>query len=358
MNRTSALLAAWVMMIACVGSCPVRAVDSESWTTLFNGVDLRGWKIVHAGQPAPVEVEDGVLVLRQLRNTAEHTFLTSRKKYGDFILELDLKDDPRFNTGILLRCADAPAAAKVRLNGYQVKIDPTKRAWTGGIFDDYGADWKWLFDLKDDGRARGAFKLGEWSHFRIECFGSTIKVWVNGIPTCHLIDDKYAAPGYIAFKIHAIGDNPMAGQHALRLKNIRIITDEPLSYTQNMDCLPRRAAPVPEDDDGGLILPDGFRATIVADNLVTNGNKLRFLTVGPKGDIYAMTRKQGILALSDTDADGKADVIKEFGKGGGTCIAQRGDWLYCSSASSVYRYKITPGQLVPKDAPELIAKST
>ena len=159
--------------------------------SLFNGQDLTGWKIVALTNPAPAVVEDGAMVLRQRINTIEHTFVASEREYDDFILELDLKDDPGFNSGILLRCVEAPADAKVRLNGYQVKIDNTPRAWTGGIFDDFGDSWTWLHDLADNERGRAAFKLGEWAHFRIECIGPTIKVWVNGVPTCHLVDEKY-----------------------------------------------------------------------------------------------------------------------------------------------------------------------
>jgi putative heme-binding domain-containing protein len=214
--------------------------DDQPWETLFNGTDYSGWKIVAHSDPAPAIVEEGAMVLRQRTNTVEHTFVTSEKKYGDFILELDLKDDPGFNSGILLRCQDAAADAAVRLNGYQVKIDNTKRSWTGGIFDDFGNSWRWLFDLKDDARARDAFKLGEWSHFRIECIGSTIKVWVNDVPTCHLIDEKYGE-GYIAMKIHSLGNNPKATEHAIRLKNIRILADHPERFVKPMELEARRA---------------------------------------------------------------------------------------------------------------------
>ncbi|MEO7698763.1 MAG: family 16 glycoside hydrolase, partial [Opitutus sp.] len=332
-------------------------VDEAPWISLFNGQDFTGWKIVSRSDPAPAVIEDGAMVLRQRLNTVEHTFVTSRQKYEDFILELDLKDDPGFNSGILLRCADAPAGAKVRLNGYQVKIDNTARAWTGGVFDDFGGDWKWLFDLKDNPRGRAAFKLGEWSHFRIECLGPVIKIWVNGVPTCHLRDEKYHA-GYLAFKIHSVGNNPKSVENVIRFKNIRIITDHPERYAQSMDLASRSAAPVPEADDGGISLPDGFRATIVADNLMAGrkGDTLRFLAVAPNGDLYANSRKGGLFALRDTDGDGRADLIKEFGTGGGTGVAVRKDWLYYSSASAVYRSKLTPGELVPSGEPELIAR--
>ncbi len=336
------------------------AADGAPWITLDNGRDLTGWKIVGPTNLAPVAVEDGAFVLRQRPKTAEHTFLTSEKTYGDFILELDLKDDPTFNTGILLRCADAPTAASVRLNGYQVKIDPsTTRAWTGGIFDDFGADWKWLYDLKADARARAAFKLGEWAHFRIECLGNSIKVWVNGVPTTHLIDDKYSA-GYLAFKIHSIGADPKAGETAVRLKNIRIITDHPERFQKPIDLPARRAFIGADDNDGDLFLPEGFRATIVADNLMADrkGDTLRFLAIDhkPNSDLYAISRRGGLFALRDADGDGHAEIIKEFGSGGGTGIAIRNGYLYYSSASAVYRYKLTPDELVPTGQPERIAQ--
>ncbi|MBW8782920.1 MAG: hypothetical protein JF599_13685, partial [Verrucomicrobia bacterium] len=53
------------------------------------------------------------------------------------------------------------------------------------------------------------------------------------------------------------------------------------------------ALPAPDADDGALNLPPGFRALIVADNLVVGkktGNtpeRLRGLAVAPNGDIYA-----------------------------------------------------------------------
>jgi len=157
----------------------VLSADHALWINLFSGLDYTGWKIVARSDPATAVVEEGAMVLQQRINTIEHTFVTSEKKYRDFILELDLKDDPGFNSGILLRCEDAPAAAATRLNGYQVKIDNSKRSSTGGIFDNFGDSWRWLFDLKDDANARAAFDLGEWSHFRIKCIGSG---WMDRSP--------------------------------------------------------------------------------------------------------------------------------------------------------------------------------
>jgi hypothetical protein len=217
---------------------------SAPWISLFNGRDYTGWKLVGPANLASASIEDGAMVLRQRVNTAEHTFVTSTEKYGDFILELDLRDDPGFNSGILLRAVDASADAKVRLNAYQVKIDNTPRAWTGGVFDDFGDSWRWLHDLADNEAGRAAFKLGEWAHFRIECIGNTVKVWVNGIPTTHLVDEKYRE-GRIAFKIHSLGDKPNDTRNVIRFKNIRIISAQPQRYLQKMDLSASRASETP-----------------------------------------------------------------------------------------------------------------
>jgi glucose/arabinose dehydrogenase len=101
-------------------------------------------------------------------------------------------------------------------------------------------------------------------------------------------------------------------------------------------------------NDGGLHLPPGFRAVVVADNL----GRLRFMAVGPTGDVYVKTRNEGIIALRDTNGDGRADVQKSFGAGGGTGVALRDGWLYHSTNSAVLRYRLAPGELVPGGEPE------
>ena len=156
-------------------------------------------------------------------------------------LWVSFRDDGDFHSGVQLRCISAPADAKIPLHGYLIKIDPTPRAWTGGIFDDFATHVHWMFDLQDDARARNAFKLGEWAHMRVETIGPSLKVWVNGIPTCNLIDYTYTR-GPIALKIHSLGDEPERETIAVYFKNIRIIADYPGHYTQPMD-LSARTAP-------------------------------------------------------------------------------------------------------------------
>ena len=130
----------------------------------------------------------------------------------------------------------------------------------------------------------------------------------------------------------------------------------PLALVLFLAPLTRAALPVPDPDDGAINLPPGFRVLVVADNLLAGRPRdaLRFLTVAPNGDIYVKSTADGIFALRDTNGDGRADEIKIFGKGNGTGIALHDGWLYYSTTTSVYRYKYTPGELVPSGDPKLI----
>jgi glucose/arabinose dehydrogenase/cytochrome c5 len=98
----------------------------------------------------------------------------------------------------------------------------------------------------------------------------------------------------------------------------------------------------PGPDDGGIKLPSGFRALVFADKL----GPLRFLAVAPNGDVYVKA-KDGIIRLRDTKGDGRADDRQTFGSGGGTGIAVRDGWLYHSSNSAVFRYRVPPGDSLP-----------
>lgn len=221
-----------VLMICAISSAQNSSAE-EPWINLFNGKNFDGWKII--GSNGKAWVEDGAFVCHQVSNTPEHTFISTKKKYDDFIFEAEAKIEGNLHTGFLLRSINAKSdTAKVAIYGYQLKIDPSERRWTGGVFDDFGKSWKWFYPLKESEKARSAFQLNEWNHFRVEAIGDSIKVWVNDIPTCNLIHNKYNK-GYIAIKIHGMGENPEMEKVLMRYRNIRIITKNPGKYKKTMD---------------------------------------------------------------------------------------------------------------------------
>ncbi len=114
--------------------------------------------------------------------------------------------------------------------------------------------------------------------------------------------------------------------------------------------------PACEPGNGGITLPPGFCALVA----VTDIGEARHLAVAPNGDIYValMTgrnSKGGAVALHDSKGNGHFDVVEHFGSGSTTGIALRNGYLYLAHPTSIERYKMTPGKLVPEGQPETVA---
>ncbi|MGC9341251.1 MAG: PQQ-dependent sugar dehydrogenase, partial [Bacteroidales bacterium] len=107
--------------------------------------------------------------------------------------------------------------------------------------------------------------------------------------------------------------------------------------------------------DSSLVLPDGFTAYVVAEDL----GRGRHIAVNDNGDIYVSLRRLneggGIAALRDTNNDMRADIVKYFGKYPGTGIGIHKGYLYFGSDDEVMRYKLKPGELIPDLNAEIIA---
>ena len=117
--------------------------------------------------------------------------------------------------------------------------------------------------------------------------------------------------------------------------------------------------PPTDPDNGGLILPQGFGALVVADSV----GPARHLAVNSNGDIYIKLRidtgDNGNMALRDTNGDGKADIFKRFGDYPNdgrfaTEMKIHNEYLYYSSELVVYRQKLDPNKLIPIGKPEVI----
>ena len=200
----------------------------EAFVPLFDGKTLTGWE-QHSGK-AEYRVENGTVVGKTVPDTG-NSFLCTTKKYANFILELEFKVDPSMNSGIQFRSnyytqeTEVEIAGKKkkfpadRVHGYQFEIDPSTRAWTGGVYDEGRRGW--LFDLKNNEAARKAFKQGEWNQVRIECRGSSIKTFLNGVPAADFTDEL-TAEGVIALQVHGIGKKTEAAGKEVMWKNIRI----------------------------------------------------------------------------------------------------------------------------------------
>lgn len=197
--------------------------SDKQWQELIKD-DLSNWEQLNG--TAPFQLTNGEIVGTTVINTG-NSFLCTREKYGDFILEFDTWFDHRINSGVQIRSESRPDYQEGRVHGYQVEMDPSPRAWSGGIYDE--ARRGWLYPLTHNPEGQKALKVGEWNHYRIEAIGNSIRTWINGVPCADLIDGMTDS-GFIGLQVHSIGADTALDGLQVRWKNIRIITDNPSSH--------------------------------------------------------------------------------------------------------------------------------
>ena len=235
-------------------SCNKNEKKTESWNKLFDGNNLTGWHII--GGNAKYEVKNGTIVGTSVLNTV-NTFLCSDKMYDDFILEIEYKVDSDLNSGIQIRSNSIDSYKDGRVHGYQIEIDPSERAWSGGIYDEGRRGW--LYSLNNNPDAQKAFKKNEWNKYRIEATGDTIKTWINDIPAAHLVDDM-TSNGFIGLQVHGIGMDKEKEDSKVVWKNIKIITKNVYKYTRTISLEAKNINNMLTDEeknDGWRMLWDG-----------------------------------------------------------------------------------------------------
>jgi len=203
-----------LIFVASAGLCMAQG----KWVDLFNGRNLSGWKQLNGNAKYAVVNNEivGTTVFGE-----PNSFLVTEKNYGDFILELEFKLDADMNSGIQFRSESKPDYRDGRVHGYQMEIDPSARAWTGGVYDE--ARRGWLYPLEYNLPGKKAYKQRDWNKARIECIGNAIRIWINDTPAAHLIDDL-TTRGFIALQVHSVPKAENSGQQ-VRWRNIRIQTE-------------------------------------------------------------------------------------------------------------------------------------
>jgi hypothetical protein len=216
--KNTLLLSAVIMFASgvqgCIGVQTASAQQEDGWVNLIQGEDLsENW--VQRGGDALYRVEDGQIIGTTVPDTP-NSFLCTKMEYSDFILELEVLVHPEMNSGIQIRSHSRAEYQNGRVHGYQVEIDPSDRAWSGGIYDE--ARRGWLFNLENRPEAQQAFKNGEWNTYRIVARGDTLETWVNGVPVATLADSMDPS-GLIALQVHSTNESePME----IRWRNIRV----------------------------------------------------------------------------------------------------------------------------------------
>lgn len=178
------------------------STDSEEpateWTSLFDGTTTDGWRNPYDWGEARVESEEIRL------QADEKFFLVTEDTYRDFVFEGDVRlPDRESNSGFMFRAQ----VDTNRVYGYQAEVDPTDRAWSGGLYDEGRRGW--LHPAEGDSVAGvtfreehgDAFNPTGWNDYRIRAHGDSLKIWVNGERTTS-IRDTVDGEGVIGLQHH------------------------------------------------------------------------------------------------------------------------------------------------------------
>ncbi|HUA66459.1 MAG TPA: DUF1080 domain-containing protein [Alphaproteobacteria bacterium] len=238
-----------VVILLLFPACRLPAADG--WISLFNGRNLRGWTEITGN--AKFYVTNGCIVGEAVSESDTNSVLCTKKRYDNFVLELDFKADRQLFSGVHIRSQYAakntpwswdgrpltiPAG---HVYGYLVLIDPSpnhrwwtatlydQRWWSGGIYDELRRLWLYpgmLGGNGDDFSAQGMkiFNMTNWNHLRIEAVGDSMKTWLNGVPRAD-IHDSMTPTGFIGLQVRdwiSDDDHQTLAGAKVRFKNIRL----------------------------------------------------------------------------------------------------------------------------------------
>lgn len=196
-------------------------LGAEGFVPLFDGKSLAGWERAGGRASGRMEyaVEDGAIAGTCVPGQP-NGFLCSEKTFGNFVFTCEVKIEVPVNSGIQFRSERRRADGRVF--GYQCEIDPSERAYSGGIYDE--ARRGWLFPLwgKAYEKARRAFSVSGWNRFTIQARGRRLQTWVNGVPCADYTDtdpEHFTPRGFIALQVHG-GERGRILWRGLRIREL------------------------------------------------------------------------------------------------------------------------------------------
>lgn len=207
--------------------------EYEGWKNLLNKQDLSDWVLL-GSEKANFYLENGVLVGETQKNIP-NSFIATKKEYEDFILELEFKVSPELNSGVQIRSGSYQEETttkyltgrleerertweKGRVYGYQIEIDPSSRAWSGGFYEEGARGW--LQPLTDNDTARNAYNHEGWNKFKIIANDNHFQSWINDVKATNFYDSEKRS-GFIAIQLHSANRDEQIGKKIM-FRNIRI----------------------------------------------------------------------------------------------------------------------------------------
>ncbi len=229
-----------------VGAAPQAGTD-EGFITLFNGVDLKGWKAPE-GDNGHWKVIEGVIDYDARSESKGAKNLVSDKEYGDFVLRLDwrLKETPWINPNVPYVLPDGTHARGV--DGKELKFalpDSDSGVYLRDIQSGKSQVniWCWpigsgeVYGYRTDPRMPASVRagvtprhqadrpVGEWNSFEITLKKDRLTVVLNGITVIENAElPGIPERGPIAFQHHGgFKDGKYFGNPSLvQFRNVRI----------------------------------------------------------------------------------------------------------------------------------------
>jgi hypothetical protein len=218
MTRQSPRPKPWSLLLLLLAGCASSPSEASGARELFDGRTLDGWTTVGGRYDGAARwtVEDGALTGRQGLQR-EGGLIYTAVPYDDFEVQLELKIDWPFDSGIFLRMT--PDA-----KGMQVTVDHREGGECGGLYAD-----GWVLH-NPEGWTN--FKRGEWNRFVVVCDGEPMHVqaWLNDQPLVdHTLEsaEGYARTGLIGLQVHGGEDVPL--ETRVQFRNVRV---RPLEHAE------------------------------------------------------------------------------------------------------------------------------
>jgi len=220
----------FVALLFAVSPGLVSGVE-KGWTSLIQGGSLKGWK--QRNGTAKYQAEKGTII-GTTSEGSPNSFLCTKKHYGDFDLEFDVKVDDALNSGVQIRSQTRGGTPDGRINGPQVEIEASGEngALSGYLYAEAAGGWM----TPGNKRSRHKhFVDGGWNAYRVLASGPNIQVWINDVQISDLTHEKMYAShprGFIGLQVHGIGSGDGPFEVRWRDIELREIRGEDAGWTK------------------------------------------------------------------------------------------------------------------------------
>ena len=187
------------LIISILMPATLFAQDASEFSAMFNGKNLAGWKttgnwLVEKDNIITLKPRPGETGWQRYKD-----YLTTERKYGNFVLDLEFKFEAKGNSGVFMRIGDLKDHVK---SGFEVQILDTYGKKNVGNHDCGGV-------IGPAAPSKNMVKpAGQWNRYVISVIDHDLTVVLNGEQIIKLDISKSKlkdrpAKGYISFQDEA-----------------------------------------------------------------------------------------------------------------------------------------------------------